>query len=47
MSLWRVVGRRTSTYFVVIAASAFFVERTLTVAADALYDSINKGVSSR
>lgn len=39
------IRRRTSTYLVAVVASAFFIERTIQIGANAFFDSRNKGVS--
>jgi len=37
------VFKRTSTFAVAIIASAFFFERAFDVAADSIFESVNKG----
>lgn len=44
--LYNMVFKRTSTYVVGIFASVFFFERTFDLAADSIFESHNKGVSS-
>lgn len=39
------VFKRTSTFLVVIAGGAFVFERTLDLGAQAIFESLNKGVS--
>lgn len=39
------VFKRTSTFLVVVAGGAFVFERTLDIGAQAIFESINKGVS--
>lgn len=42
-TLYNVVLRRTSTFTVVVLASAFAFERSFDLAADKIFDTINKG----
>ncbi|KAL6427475.1 hypothetical protein ACFW04_008769 [Cataglyphis niger] len=42
-TLYNVVLRRTSTFTVVVLASAFIFERGFDLAADKIFDTINKG----
>ena len=39
------IFRRTSTYFVGIVASVFFFERAFDLGSEAIFDSVNRGVS--
>lgn len=39
------IRNRTSTYLVFVITSAFVIERTVQLGGDAVFDSINKGVS--
>lgn len=43
--LYDTIFRRTSTYFVGIAASVFFFERAFDLGSEAIFDSVNRGVS--
>lgn len=40
------IFRRTSTYFVGIMASVFFFERAFDLGSEAIFDNVNRGVSS-
>ncbi|XP_050463753.1 cytochrome b-c1 complex subunit 9 [Cataglyphis hispanica] len=42
-TLYNVVLRRTSTFTIVVVASAFVFERGFDLAADKIFDTINKG----
>ncbi|XP_029156608.1 cytochrome b-c1 complex subunit 9 [Nylanderia fulva] len=42
-TLYNVVLRRTSTFTLVVLASAFVFERSFDVAADKIFETINKG----
>ncbi|XP_070164819.1 cytochrome b-c1 complex subunit 9 [Polyergus mexicanus] len=42
-TLYNVFLRRTSTFTVVVIASAFVFERAFDLAADQIFDTINKG----
>ncbi|EFN65866.1 hypothetical protein EAG_06983 [Camponotus floridanus] len=42
-TLYNVFLRRTSTFVVVVVASSFFFERSFDLAADKIFDSVNKG----
>lgn len=44
-TLYNVVLRRTSTFTIVVLASAFVFERGFDLAADKIFDTINKGVN--
>jgi Ubiquinol-cytochrome C reductase, UQCRX/QCR9 like len=44
-AIYNLVMKRTSTYAVAILGSVFFFERGFDIAADSLFESINKGVS--
>lgn len=44
--LYDTIFRRTSTYFVGIAASVFFFERAFDLGSEAIFDSVNAGVRS-
>lgn len=44
--LYNLVFKRTSTYAIAIMASVFFFERGFDVAAESIFESVNKGVSS-
>lgn len=39
------IFKRTSTFAVAIVASAFFFERAFDLGSEALFDTVNKGVS--
>lgn len=43
--LYQTVLRRPSRFFVVVAVSSLFFERTIDIGIENLYDSINRGVS--
>lgn len=45
-TLYNIFLKRTSTFTVVVVASAFVFERSFDVAADKIFDTINKGVST-
>lgn len=46
MSLATLLGRRTSTYYLAVLVSAFFIERTITLGSDTAFDKFNEGVST-
>lgn len=43
-TIYNVFLRRTSTFIVTIMASAFVFERTFDIAADTIFENLNKGV---
>lgn len=43
--LYQAVLKRPSRFFVVVAVSSLFFERTLDIGIESLYDRINRGVS--
>lgn len=45
MSVYDLLFKRSSTFAITIIASAFFFERTLDLASNSIYESVNKGVS--
>lgn len=45
--IYNTLFKRTSTYAVAIIASAFFFERAIDVSSNLIFESVNKGVSSR
>lgn len=46
-AFYNLICKRTSTYAVGIIASVFFFERGFDMAADGIFESYNKGVSSQ
>jgi len=44
--LYHTVLRRPSRFFVVVAVSSLFFERTVDIGIESLYDRINRGVST-
>lgn len=44
-ALYNLVFKRTSTFAVAIMGSVFFFERGFDLAADSIFESVNKGVS--
>ena len=43
-TIYNAIFKRTSTFMLTIVATAFVFERSVDLAADAIYDSINRGV---
>ncbi|XP_049879624.1 cytochrome b-c1 complex subunit 9 [Pectinophora gossypiella] len=47
MSMWsglnRGIFKRTSTFFMAVAAGTFFFERTFDLVSETIFESINKG----
>lgn len=43
--IYNLVVKRTSTYFVAVAVTVFVFERGFDLAADGIFNTVNKGVS--